>query len=116
MGEEGSGSAKKINWGILNILRVYWSKNQLRLGSTKPEVVRSGPPTGAQGDREGAETKKRNYLIGYSLQPNGLFCDWTSLAFPLCSLEVFTGLDFDLPTRAPLCHSSHFSLLASLFN
>ena len=41
-------SVKRLNWGILKNVRVYLSKNCFELGSTKPEVIRSTPPTGAK--------------------------------------------------------------------
>lgn len=41
---------EKINWGILKCLRVYLSNNQFQSGSAKPEVVRSAPLPGAQGE------------------------------------------------------------------
>lgn len=35
---------------MLKTLSVYLSKNQLKSGSTTPEVVRSAPQTGAPGE------------------------------------------------------------------
>ena len=38
----------KIHGNIVNIVRVYLSKNQFESGSAKPEVVRGAPGTGAE--------------------------------------------------------------------
>ena len=43
----------------------------MELGNTKPEVVRStNRSQGKDLNKEGAEAKKGNYLIGYSLKPS----------------------------------------------
>lgn len=57
------------------MLRVYLSKSQFESGSTKPEVVRSTPLTGAQWEAftKKGKNKVRNSLIGYSLKPSRLF-------------------------------------------
>lgn len=74
-GESRVSVCEKINQAILKIWRVYLRKNELQLGSAKPEVVPSAPPTGAWGEtREGAGTKKGNDVIGYSFSPVG--CLW----------------------------------------
>ena len=37
-------------WGILKMFTVYLNKNQLGLGNTKLEAIRSFLPTGAPGE------------------------------------------------------------------
>lgn len=46
----------------IKFLRIYLSKNLFKLGSTKPETVRSAPPTGAKRKiyRDDTETKQEN--------------------------------------------------------
>ena len=45
------------------MLRVYLSKSQFESGSTKPEVVRSAPGTGASGEDFIRKLQKQNKKI-----------------------------------------------------
>ena len=71
LGEKKVHELLQRNWGILNIFKVYWSKNWVKLGCTKTEVVRSTLLTGTK-ERQGS-SKVKKLLIGYSLKPSSLF-------------------------------------------
>ena len=57
----------EINWGTLNLWRVYLSKCPFQLGNIKPEVVRRNPPTGAGAKvlENRCRSKAKQFLTGY---------------------------------------------------
>lgn len=57
----------EINWGTLNLWRVYLSKCPFQLGNIKPEVVRRNPPTGSGAKvlENRCRSKAKQFLTGY---------------------------------------------------
>lgn len=83
--------------------RVYLSKNGYPWSSTEPEAV--GSTLRCQESREklvqAAEAKERNYLIGCSEKPSGLFVIALPLSFDCPTWRhTSTGLDCGLPAQA----------------